>query len=102
MAKVGALRDLWRGGGFFQKWSWRDGPEMERKSARKTRQRGFRSGAGSSEIHCARLYNLPHPFSVKDVVVELTGKLEHALRSESKSTAVHQKQNNFVRVFSIH
>ena len=40
-----------------------------------------------------RLYSVPHPFSAKDVVVELTGKLEHALRSESKSTAVHQKEN---------
>ena len=40
----------------------------------------------------ARLYNVPHPFSAKDVVVELTGKLEHALRGDSKSTAVHQKE----------
>ena len=36
----------------------------------------------------ARLYNAPHPFSAKDVVDELTGKLENALRSESKGTAV--------------
>ena len=40
----------------------------------------------------ARLYNAPHPFSAKDVVDELTGKLENALRSESKSTAVRQKE----------
>ena len=31
------------------------------------------------------------PFSAKDVV-ELTGKLENALRRKSKSTAVHQKE----------
>ncbi len=31
------------------------------------------------------------PFSAKDVV-ELTGKVENALRSESKSAAVHQKE----------
>ena len=40
----------------------------------------------------ARLYNVPHPFSAKDVVVELIVKLENALRSESKSTAVHRKE----------
>ena len=40
----------------------------------------------------ARLYNVPYPFSTKDVVVELTGKLKNALRSESKSTAVRQKK----------
>lgn len=42
----------------------------------------------------AHLYNAPYPFSVKDVVVELIGKLENALRSESKSTAVRQKEIN--------
>ena len=40
----------------------------------------------------ARLYNVSHPFSAKDVVIELTGKLENALRSESKSAVVHQKE----------
>ena len=40
----------------------------------------------------ARLYNVSHPFSAKDVVIELTGKLENALRSKSKSAAVHQKE----------
>ena len=44
----------------------------------------------------ARLYNIPHPFSAKDVVVELIGKPEHALRSESKSTAVHQKETKLI------
>ena len=29
-----------------------------------------------------RLYNVPHLFPAMDVVVELTGKLENALRSE--------------------
>ena len=33
----------------------------------------------------------PRPISAKDVV-ELTGKVENALRSESKSAAVHQKE----------
>ena len=37
----------------------------------------------------ARLYNVPYPFPIKDVIVELIGKLENALRSESKSTAVY-------------
>ena len=37
----------------------------------------------------ARLYNVPRSFSAKDVVVELT---ENALLSESKSTAVRQKE----------
>ena len=40
----------------------------------------------------ARLYNVPHLFPAMDVVVELTGKLENALHSESESTAVHQKE----------
>ena len=40
----------------------------------------------------ARLYNVPYLFPAMDVVVELTGKLENALRSESESTAVHQKE----------
>ena len=40
----------------------------------------------------ARLYNIPHSFSTKDVIVKLTGKLENTLRSESKSTAVYQKE----------
>ncbi len=35
---------------------------------------------------------LPHPFSAKDVVVKLTGKVENALRSKGKSAAVHQKE----------
>ena len=39
-----------------------------------------------------RLYNVPHPFSAKDVIVELIGKLENALRSESKSIVVYQKE----------
>ena len=39
-----------------------------------------------------RLYNIPHSFSAKNVVVELTVKLENALFSESKSTAVRQKE----------
>ncbi len=34
----------------------------------------------------------PHPFSAKDVVVKLTGKVENALRSKGKSAAVHQKE----------
>ena len=36
-----------------------------------------------------RLYNAPYPFSTKDVIIELIGKLENALRSESKSIAVY-------------
>ena len=35
----------------------------------------------------------PHPFSAKDV--ELTGKVENALRSKSKSAAVYQKETKF-------
>ena len=35
---------------------------------------------------------IPHPFSAKDVVVKLTGKVENALRSKGKSAAVHQKE----------
>lgn len=34
----------------------------------------------------------PRQFSAKDVVVVLTGKVENALRSKSKSAAVHQKE----------
>ncbi len=34
----------------------------------------------------------PHPFSAKDIVVKLTGKVENALRSKGKSAAVHQKE----------
>ncbi len=36
----------------------------------------------------------PHPFFAKDVVVKLTGKVENALlsKSKSKSAAVHQKE----------
>ena len=33
----------------------------------------------------------PRPFSAKGVV-DLTGKVENALRSKSKSAAVHQKE----------
>ena len=40
----------------------------------------------------ARLYNVSHPFSTKNVVVELTVELENTLLSESKSTAVRQKE----------
>ena len=51
-----------------------------------------RSGVGIQRYIGARLCNVPHPFSTRDVVVEFTGKLENALRSESKSIAVHQKE----------
>ncbi len=34
----------------------------------------------------------PHPFSAKDVVVKLTGKVENALGSKGKNAAVHQKE----------
>ena len=34
----------------------------------------------------------PHPFSAKDVVVKLIGKVENALPSRGKSAAVHQKE----------
>ncbi len=33
----------------------------------------------------------PRPFPTKSVI-DLTGKIENALRSKSKSTAVHQKE----------
>ncbi len=71
-------------GGTIQKWN--------------AKVRGRRD-KGDSEVEQefqryigARLYNVPHPFSTKNVVVELTVKLENAFRSESKSTAVRQKK----------
>ena len=39
-----------------------------------------------------RLYNVPYPFFAKDVIVELKVKLENILLSESKGTAVRQKE----------
>ena len=72
-------------GGTVQKWNLqvrgrrdKGDPEVEQEFQRDTG---------------ARLYNVPHPFPAMDVVIELTGKLENALRSESESTAVHQKEN---------
>ena len=82
---------FWRGGlfskngagGTVQKWNAKvrgrrdkGDPEVEQKVQRYTG---------------ARLYNIPYPFSTKDVI-ELIGKLENALRSESKRIAVYQKE----------
>ena len=38
------------------------------------------------------LYNIPYSFSIKNVIIKLIEKLEYALRSKSKNTAVHQKE----------
>lgn len=53
--------------------------------------KGSKSGARSSDILVLVFTMFLRPFSAKDVV-ELTGKAEHALRSKSKSVAVHQKE----------
>ena len=64
----------------FQKWN--------------TKVRGRRD-KGDSEVEQkfkryidARLYNVPHPFSTKNIIIKLIEKLENILRSESKSTVV--------------
>ena len=54
--------------------------------------KGSKSGVGSSEIDLVLVFNMfPRLFPIKDVV-ELTEKAENALRSKSKSAAVHQKE----------
>ena len=42
-----------------------------------------------------RLYNILYPFFVKDVVIELTVKLEYILHSENKNTTIRQKETKF-------
>ena len=87
-AKIGAL--FWGkgskngAGGTVQKWNIKVRGRRDKRDPEVEQE--FQRYIG------ARLYNVPHPFPAKDVVVELTGKLENALRSESKSTAVHQKE----------
>ena len=73
-------------GGGFQKWS---------TEVRGRRDKGIQKWSRRFRHILVLVFNtFPRPFSAK-TVINLTGKVENALRSKSKSTAVHQKETKF-------
>ena len=84
-----------------QNWSFAGLPKIELEGLSKKRtqkceedkMKGIQKWSRKFRNILMLVHNiLPHPFSAKDVVVKLTGKVENVLPSKGKSKAVYQKE----------